>query len=68
MTDINVQAVKDYLLGLQDSIAAAIEQEDGKARFMEESWEREEGGGGRSRVPARTRRALPHSSQLAALA
>jgi len=52
MTDINIQAVKDYLLGLQDSIAQAIEKADGKARFQEDQWDREEGGGGRSRVLA----------------
>ncbi len=50
MSEINIQAVKDYLLGLQDSIASAIQEADGQAKFMEDSWEREEGGGGRSRV------------------
>jgi len=43
-------AVKAYLLDLQDSICNALQAEDGKARFKEESWVREEGGGGRSRV------------------
>ena len=43
-------AVKQYLLGLQDRICAGIEAEDGQASFMEDSWERPEGGGGRSRV------------------
>lgn len=50
MSEIDIQAVKAYLLGLQDNIAAAVEQADGKATFHEDSWEREEGGGGRSRV------------------
>lgn len=50
MSQVDIPAVKTYLLGLQDSIASAIEQADGKARFHEDSWEREEGGGGRSRV------------------
>jgi coproporphyrinogen III oxidase len=45
-------AVRAYLLGLQDRICAAIEAEDGEERFREESWERAEGGGGRSRVLA----------------
>jgi coproporphyrinogen III oxidase len=45
-------AVRAYLLGLQDRICAAIEAEDGEGRFREESWERAEGGGGRSRVLA----------------
>ncbi|MFY9826518.1 MAG: oxygen-dependent coproporphyrinogen oxidase [Thermoanaerobaculia bacterium] len=43
-------AVRSYLLSLQDRISAAIEAEDGAARFREDSWERPEGGGGRSRV------------------
>lgn len=47
----NVQAVKAYLLELQDRICSAIEAEDGKARFLEDDWEREGGGGGgRTRV------------------
>jgi coproporphyrinogen III oxidase len=43
-------AVKNHLLSLQDRICAAVEAEDGSGRFQEESWERPEGGGGRSRV------------------
>ncbi len=43
-------AVKAYLLGLQEKICAALSEEDGKGRFKEDSWIREEGGGGRSRV------------------
>ncbi len=50
MTDIATDAVKAYLLGLQDDICAQLEQEDGAGRFVEDSWDREEGGGGRSRV------------------
>ncbi|MEO1004042.1 MAG: oxygen-dependent coproporphyrinogen oxidase [Cyanobacteria bacterium J06638_7] len=44
------QRARDLLLGLQDSICAELEQLDGEGRFLEESWERPEGGGGRSRV------------------
>jgi coproporphyrinogen III oxidase len=47
---LNTEAVRRYLLDLQDRICAAIEAEDGSERFREESWERPEGGGGRSRV------------------
>jgi len=43
------EAVRDYLLGLQDSIASALEAEDG-GRFREDAWERPGGGGGRSRI------------------
>jgi coproporphyrinogen III oxidase len=46
----NLSAVKDYLLDLQDRICAALEAEEGSRRFREDSWERDEGGGGRSRV------------------
>jgi len=46
----DLPAVQSYLLDLQDRICAAIESEDGSGRFCEDSWERPEGGGGRSRV------------------
>jgi coproporphyrinogen III oxidase len=49
---IDIAAVRGYLLGLQDRICAAIEAEDGGARFAEDAWERPGGGGGRSRVLA----------------
>lgn len=35
---------------LQDSICQRLEQLDGEASFQEDSWQRPEGGGGRSRV------------------
>lgn len=44
------EKVRTYLLDLQDSICQALENEDGNAKFSEDSWEREEGGGGRSRI------------------
>ena len=50
MTDVAPQAVKRYLLELQDRICRELEDEDGGARFLEDAWERPEGGGGRSRV------------------
>ncbi len=43
-------AVKTYLLGLQDAICSALAREDGSAVFSEDSWDRSEGGGGRTRV------------------
>ncbi len=46
----DTREVKRYLLDLQERICAALEQADGKARFVEDSWKRAEGGGGRSRV------------------
>jgi coproporphyrinogen III oxidase len=47
---LNVSAVRTYLLELQDRICAALESEDGAGRFREDSWQRAEGGGGRSRI------------------
>ncbi|MEM6545772.1 MAG: oxygen-dependent coproporphyrinogen oxidase [Pseudomonadota bacterium] len=47
-----IEAVKDYLLGLQDEICASLAEEDGQAEFTVETWDRPEGGGGRSRVLA----------------
>ena len=35
---------------IQDEICAALELTDGKAHFVEEQWEREGGGGGRTRI------------------
>ena len=46
----DIQAVKSFLLDLQDRICQALEQADGQAKFQEDSWEREQGGGGRTRV------------------
>ncbi len=45
----DINAVKTYLLGLQDSICNALATEDGQS-FVEDSWDRPGGGGGRSRV------------------
>ncbi len=50
MNTIDINAVRDYLLELQDTICAALEAEDDSAIFQEDNWEREEGGGGRTRV------------------
>lgn len=47
---IDIEAVKTYLQGLQDRICSDLAKLDGEAEFQEESWVREEGGGGRSRV------------------
>lgn len=50
MSTVDVDRVKQYLLGLQDEICQQLQQEDGQAQFQEESWQREGGGGGRTRV------------------
>ena len=41
---------RSLLMGLQDSICQGIQALDGEGLFQEESWQRPEGGGGRSRV------------------
>jgi coproporphyrinogen III oxidase len=49
----DIAAVKAYLLGLQDRICAALEEEESAARFREDAWEYAGGvGGGRTRVLA----------------
>jgi len=50
MSQPDIQAVKTYLMDLQDQICSGLEALDGEARFIEDAWKREEGGGGRSRV------------------
>lgn len=45
-----IAQVKAFLLKLQDNICQTLELSDGKARFVEDEWEREQGGGGRTRV------------------
>ena len=42
----DVNAVKKYLLSLQNSICDGLTNEDGKANFIVDEWQRETGGGG----------------------
>lgn len=49
---IDKRAVRSYLMSLQEHICTQLENADGGGRFVEDSWTREEGGGGRSRVLA----------------
>ena len=44
------ESVRVHLTELQDRICAALEAEDGEAHFVEDTWQRAEGGGGRTRV------------------
>lgn len=41
-----------YIHDLQNRICAVLEEVDGKATFMEDQWQRPEGGGGKTRVIA----------------
>lgn len=50
VTQDHINKVKTYLLALQDNICQTLSLVDGGGSFVEDSWEREEGGGGRSRV------------------
>ncbi|MCE2771901.1 MAG: oxygen-dependent coproporphyrinogen oxidase [Bacteroidetes bacterium] len=47
---MNRETIVEELKALQDAICAALEQEDGSAKFEEELWDREGGGGGRTRI------------------
>lgn len=51
MPSVDPNAVHAYLLDLQDRICAELAAVDG-GRFHEDSWDRPDGGGGRSRVLA----------------
>jgi coproporphyrinogen III oxidase len=50
MSDIDVHAVKTFLLTLQSSICSALEEQDDSALFIEDSWDRPEGGSGITKV------------------
>jgi coproporphyrinogen III oxidase len=51
MSVLSAHAVNSYLLDLQDRICRAVEDQDSKARFREDTWARAAGGGGgRTRV------------------
>lgn len=52
VTRLDVDAVKDYLLSLQDHICASLETMEPEIRFKEDAWDRPNGGGGRTRVIA----------------
>src|SRR5438552_12911448 len=50
-SDIKIMTAA-YFRDLQDRICAGLEEIDGRARFREDVWQREGGGGGRTRVLA----------------
>jgi len=45
-----VEKIKSYFLQLQDNICSELEATDGRAKFITDEWQREQGGGGRTRV------------------
>jgi len=46
----DIDSVRDYLMMLQDQICAALQVFEPEKPFHEDTWVRDEGGGGRSRV------------------
>ncbi len=46
----DIEAVKNYLLQLQQRICNALADEDGAKDFVADEWQREQGGGGKSCV------------------
>ena len=44
------ESISEYFKELQNQICVALENADGKGTFHEDNWQREGGGGGRSRV------------------
>lgn len=48
MSQPDLNKVKTYLLGLQQSITTALEQQENNLKFKVDAWTREQGGGGRS--------------------
>ena len=50
MSEIRLDDVKAYLLGLQNDICQQLEAEDGNAAFRVDSWTHANGGGGNTRV------------------
>ena len=49
-TNIDIEPIISFFKSLQDKICKAIEDEDGTGTFIEDNWQRTEGGGGRTRV------------------
>ena len=43
---IDKEIIAEWFRGLQDRICAGLEVADGKGKFIEDKWIREEGGGG----------------------
>jgi coproporphyrinogen III oxidase len=47
---MNKEWIAEQFRLLQDNICNRLEQVDGKGKFIEDKWNREEGGGGRTRI------------------
>lgn len=49
---ITKEEITEWFKSLQDNICKSLEVEDGKATFQQDNWQRDGGGGGRTRVIA----------------
>ncbi len=47
---VDMDCVIEFFKSLQDKICDALSQADGSGSFFEDNWQRQEGGGGRTRV------------------
>ena len=47
---LSKEEITEWFMSLQNNICNALESEDGAAKFKEDNWKREEGGGGRTRI------------------
>lgn len=50
MSQPDANAVKQFLLSMQDDICLALENADQEKKFIQDEWQRDSGGGGRTRV------------------
>jgi coproporphyrinogen III oxidase len=48
--NMNIDAIKKYLLQLQDNLCESLQQEETVKQFKEDNWQRPQGGGGRTRA------------------
>lgn len=46
----NKEQITDWFMSLQDDICRQLEEADGSSKFKEDRWQREGGGGGRTRI------------------
>lgn len=50
MTATDLKAIESYLLDLQNSICASLQQEEERVQFEQDKWDYPGGGGGRTRI------------------
>ncbi len=50
MDTVHAKRISQYMMDLQDNICKALENEDETGRFQQDSWQRPQGGGGRTRI------------------